>query len=609
MKRLVILAVFLLLTGGGIFAFKLIAGKPFSFNHAIERIMFEGLLIDPETLTYLGILDNTIFDFHSNKLTDASPAFEENILKLAEKHKELVLSYNTESLDEQEKLTKKIILWHLNMIIRGGSFGYHFSGIDGNGPYPANQLFGIQSDLPTLLESSHQIVNLESAENYLQRLAGFEKKFDQLIESLKWREAKGVLPPRFVVEKVMEQVKGFIVHGVHENILYTSFKEKIEKLKNLDAMERKLLLERTEAEIIKTVYPSYRKLNSYFLSILSKTNRDAGLWKLPRGGEYYAYLLEYHTTTKMTPNEIHLTGLREVKRIEKEMIGILADEGYAGISIAAALKRMTREERFIFPDNDKGRTMILEGYRNIITEMERELPRFFAIKDIKKVQVKRVPVFKEKTSPSAYYHPPSLDGSRPGIFYANLRDVRETPKFGMRTLAYHEAVPGHHFQVSLAQGLEGIPTFRRVFLFTAYVEGWALYAERLAWEKGFHKDPYSNLGRLQAELFRAVRLVVDTGIHEKKWTRERAIKYMLNITGMPRGDVVAEVERYIVLPGQACAYKIGMLKLLKLRNQMKEKTGSKFDIKDFHSLILNDGAMPLDILNEMVHRHVERHYK
>lgn len=600
MKRIIGIVLLVAMTALGVFIYKLVWGKPFGFNHAVERVMLESLLSDPETLTYLGMVENTLLDFHSAKLTDASPSFDIAMRELVRKQKNLMLSYEPEKLDSQEKLTRRIMLWYLDMLLRGGSFDYHYSSINGNGPYPVNQLFGAQSDLPTLLESSHRIESEKSGENYISRLRGFQEKFDQIIESLKLREDKGVLPPRFVVEKVIKQIDGFTGAKVSENILYTSCKEKLDTLKGLDEGEKKQLLIKCGEEISRSVYPAYNKLKNYFISLLPETGTEAGVWKLPNGQKYYAFLLEYHTSTRMTPVEIHQTGFKEVKRIEKEIKAVLAENGYGGLAVAAAMDKMTREARFRFPDNDEGRSMILQEYRSIIKKMETGLPRFFTVKGVQPVTVKRVPVFKEKTAPAAYYHPPSLDGSRPGIFYANLRDVKETPRFGMKTLAYHEAVPGHHFQISLAQGLRGIPTFRRVFPFTAYVEGWALYAERLAWEQGFHDDPFSNLGRLQAELFRAVRLVVDTGIHEKRWSRERAIAYMLKKTGMPRGDVVAEIERYIVLPGQACSYKIGMIRILKLRERMKRKEKQSFDLKKFHDQILQNGAMPLDILDSLV---------
>jgi uncharacterized protein (DUF885 family) len=270
------------------------------------------------------------------------------------------------------------------------------------------------------------------------------------------------------------------------------------------------------------------------------------------------------------------------------------------------IQALNKEERFLFPNDDDGRAMVIEEYDRILDEINANLDDAFDIRPKAGLEVKRVPEFKEEGSPGAYYNQPAMDGSRGGVFYANLRNVHESVKFGMKTLAYHEGIPGHHFQIAIQSELEGVPVFRTLGIFTAYVEGWALYSEQLAWELGFYEnDPFGNLGRLQAEMFRAVRLVVDTGIHYKKWTREEAIDYMVANTGMTTTEVTTEIERYIVMPGQACAYKIGMMKILELREKAKLALGDKFDLREFHNVVLKNGAVPLDILEELVDEYVQ----
>jgi len=264
------------------------------------------------------------------------------------------------------------------------------------------------------------------------------------------------------------------------------------------------------------------------------------------------------------------------------------------------MRELANEDRFLYPDNDEGRAQILADYKAILDEVSAGLDDWFSLKPETGIDVQRIPEFKEKTAPGAYYNGPAMDGSRPGVFYANLYNIKATPKFNMRTLAYHEGVPGHHFQIALAQENKDLPLFRRMGPFTAYIEGWALYAERVAWEAGFETDPYDNLGRLQAELFRAVRLVVDTGIHYKRWTREQAIDYMYNNTGITDTDVIAEIERYIVMPGQACAYKVGMMEIMALRQRAEQVLGDDFDVREFHEVVLKNGAMPLAILGRVV---------
>jgi uncharacterized protein (DUF885 family) len=344
----------------------------------------------------------------------------------------------------------------------------------------------------------------------------------------------------------------------------------------------------------------------HFEALLPRTTSDDGVWKLPDGEAYYDYQLRSNTTTSMPAEEIHRLGLAEVERIQSDMRAILEAEGYEVTTVGATMTALLDEERFFYPDTDAGREQILADYQAIIDEITAGMDRAFDSLPRAGVEVKRVPEFKEATETGAYYTDPPRDGSRPGVFWANLRDVREIPKFGMRTLTYHEATPGHHFQIAAQQELEGVPIFRTIPLFTAYTEGWALYAEYLAKELGYQEDPYDDLGRLQAELFRAVRLVVDTGIHAQRWTREQAIEYMLANTGMVEGEVVTEIERYIVWPGQACAYKVGMLKILELRETARRALGAGFDLAEFHEVVLGSGAVPLEILERRIDAYVQR---
>lgn len=330
------------------------------------------------------------------------------------------------------------------------------------------------------------------------------------------------------------------------------------------------------------------------------------MWALPDGGRFYQYEIELNTTTTMTADEIHALGLSEVARITAEMDRLLQAAGYTEGTVGQRMHALAQSPAQHYPNSDEGRARILADYQAIIDEISGGLDRYFGTKPKAKVVVKRVPALAEKTAPAAYYVPPALDGSRPGTFFANLHDVGKTAKFAMRTTAYHEAVPGHHLQGSIAQELEGLPIFRTVIPFTAYGEGWALYAEQLAWEAGYEKDPLDDLGRLQAELFRSVRLVVDTGLHAKRWRREQAIDYMTSTTGMPEGDVVIEIERYMVQPGQALAYKIGMMKILQLRERARSALGSRFDLREFHDAVLRNGAIPLAILERVVDDYVAR---
>ena len=447
--------------------------------------------------------------------------------------------------------------------------------------------------------------NLVNARNYLKRLRRFDVKFGQILDGVKLRESEGILPPRFVIQHVLDEMRSFIAMKPAQNILYTVYKDKLGKLKVSDK-QRSALLKECEQTVKEIVYPTYQKLIDYHEHALKIATRDDGVWKLPDGDRYYAHMLRSNTTSDLTPQEVHSLGLKEVARIEKEMRGILKQLKYPTENISRLMLKFAAEKRFQYPNTAAGRKQCLADYQKILDHVDQNLGDVFEIRPKAGVKVERIPEFREKTSAGAYYNIPSLDGRRPGVFYANLRDMREIPKWGMKTLAYHEAIPGHHFQLALAQELKGMPIFRKVIPFIAYVEGWALYAEKLTREYGFMDDPYSELGYLQSEIFRAVRLVVDTGIHYKHWTREKAIKYMSEHTGSNEKEVVSEIERYIVMPGQACSYKVGELKIVSLREKAKKALGRKFDIKKFHNAVLQNGAMPLQILERVVDDYIQK---
>lgn len=580
----------------GVFVINAIWFKPFFINVFFERVFIEYVLQDPELLTDLRLLEPLGITGHNARLTDASPAFSEKMWQKSKRDLDTLHRYDRDRLAQNQRLSYDILEWYLDDSVRGKPFLYY--------DYPVNQMFGVQNDLPTFMAMKHQIHSTYEADQYITRLTKFSEKFDQVIEGLKLRERKGVVPPAFVLEAVLEEMAGFTSKTPKENLLFTSLCEKLEKAQEIPAADRPGIISRAEAAIKDHVYPAYEKLAAELKELLSHATTDDGVWKFPDGDKYYAHVLRSNTTTDLTPEQVHGMGLAEVERITSEMTAVFNGLGRAGKPVGELMRELRNDPQFHFPDTDEGRRQCIEEYQAIIDEVNAGLGEAFDLRPTSGVQVRRVPEFREKGSAGAYYEAPALDGSRPGVFFANLRNMGEVPKWGMRTLAYHEAVPGHHFQLAIQQQVKG-PTFRRVVPFTAYAEGWALYAERLAWELGFEKDPYSNLGRLQAELFRAVRLVVDTGIHHKRWTREQAIDYMTKTTGMGADEVRAEIERYIVMPGQACAYKIGMMKILELREKARQELGGKFSLKEFHNVVLANGSMPLEVLESVVGRYIE----
>jgi uncharacterized protein (DUF885 family) len=581
-----------------VFMVNLIWFKPFSINHFYERVFIEYALEDPEILSQLRILEGMGINFHNDDLTDISDARFQKLRKKLDSNYKTLLDYDRERLSKEQQLSYDVLKWFLDDAVRREQFMYH--------DYIITQLQGVHMDLPDFMVNVHQINTKKDAENYIARLSKFDTKFEQLLEQLKLREAREIIPPRFAVEKALKQTTEFIAKSEVDNVLYTSFKSKTDTIKDLSAEEKTELQQKALDAVNKTVYPSYRKLEKYLAQLAEKATGVDGVWKLPEGDKWYAFQLRSNTTTDMTPEEVYQLGVSEVGRIEKEMRIILDSIGVPDTgSVGSILSYFAKEPQFLYSDDATGKAQCLKDYQTIIDEIDNNMGDIFDMRPKMGVKVEAVPEFKQQGAPGAYYNPPAMDGTRPGIFYANMRSTAEIPKYGMRTLSYHEAIPGHHFQIAIQQELTGVPTFRKVLPFTAYAEGWALYAERLAWEYGFQKDPYSDLGRLQAEIFRAVRLVVDVGIHHKRWTREQAIDYMIEKTGMPEGDVVAEIERYIVWPGQACAYKVGQLKILQLRDYARKELGDKFNIKEFHNVVLMNGSMPLSILEELVKQYVK----
>ena len=569
------------------------AKKPFFFRAFLDRSVVKVALDQPEILTSIGVLENIGFKGHNAKLDDGSLAKADELYVLLDEVHSTLLEYKDEDLDDNQRLSKEIALYLLEAAVESKPYRYH--------NYPVNQLFGIQNGYPSFMDAQHRVTDAIDAGHYISRLNAVQLKFTQSMEGLKLREDKGIIPPKFVIDRVLDEMQNFVDTKPEDNILYSSFADKLDALDDMPQTDKDDFLSKAASEITATVYPTYQTYIDYFTELKSKAGADDGFWRLPGGDIAYQQQLKFFTTTNYSADEIHNIGLAEVDRIQSEILSILAGEGYDTSSgFSDAIETLAADESFYYPDTDEGREQILEDYQNIIDEVYAATDKAFNIRPKAGLEVKRIPEFKEKTSPGAYYQRPSIDGSRPGVFFANLYNIKATPKYGMRTLAYHEGVPGHHFQIAISMELKGLPIFRTLSPFTAYTEGWALYTERLAWEMGFQDDPFDNIGRLQAELFRAVRLVVDTGLHAKRWTREESIDYMLTNTGMAKSDVTSEIERYIVLPGQATSYKVGMMKILEVREKAKQALGDKFSLSDFHDVVLKNGAVPLDILERLV---------
>lgn len=573
--------------------------KPFRIDWFYTRVFATYALDNPELLSGLRLLPSWL-DVYGGKLGDASPEHDLGMAREMRDDLAMLDRFDISADDREGRLSYDTLHYFLKIRVDGQPYLFH--------DFPVNQYAGVQSALPEFMEQMHMVRNTAEAEHYIERLNRFPLKFSQLISSLKRREAIGVIPPRFTVEKVLLQMRTFIAKPPQQHELYVSFKGKLDRIpeRNMSGATRAALLAATAAAIRDSVYPAYRDLIAYFDTLKPKALTNRGAWSLPSGDAYYAWCVRMHTTTDLSPQQVHDLGLAEVARVGAQMDSILRQQGLSEGTIGARLLTLAHRPDQTYPDTPAGRRAILVRYQAILDDIDQGLGSSFDLRPRLGVKVEQVPTLSEATAPTAYYKMGAFDGSRPGVFYVNLRNPADVTKFTMPTTAYHEGIPGHHFQLSIAQGMSGVPFFRRILPFTAYNEGWALYAERLAYELGFEKDPLDNLGRLSGEMMRAARLVVDTGIHYKRWTRERAIAYMVDNVGMTEQDATAEVERYFVDPGQALAYQVGMLKILELRERARRELGAEFSLKRFHDEVLGHGALPLAVLERTIDEWIKR---
>jgi uncharacterized protein (DUF885 family) len=593
-----VLLVVVLIAGGALWVYWTYIGQPFGFNAMLNMQGLEEVRTHPQELSSLGFLDGTILDGHSGKLDEYSIMARQREYARARENEAEVRSWNKNELSPQERISWEIAIWTDERQL--ADHKYPWLGADG-WAYPVNQAFGIQKDLPNFLLSQHKIVNAKLARRYVERLRAMGPLLDAVNADVARQAKLGVVPPDFIIDDDIAQMRALIADAPANNVLMTNLAMKSARLTDLGTGDRATILADAEAALRGSVYPAYRRLIARMRAIRPLATHDAGIWHVKGGDAYYADQLRTLTSTDMTPQQIHDYGLSEVTRIAAEMDAILRSVGLIKGSVGARMDALAHDPRFAFQNTETDRARILARYARLLDHMKTLLPDYFTDLPRQPLAVRRVPAFAEQGSAGAYYEPAAFDGSRPGIFFANLRNVAETPAWAMPTLAYHEGIPGHHLQLATAMSIHDLPYMRRFDFLPAYGEGWALYAEHLAGDMGVYKDdPYGDLGRLQAELFRAVRLVVDTGMNAQHWSREQAIQYMQSTTGMANSDVTAEVERYVVWPGQACAYKIGMKTILGLREQARAELGPRFDIRAFHKLVLENGAMPLWLLQREV---------
>ena len=561
-------------------------------NALFDEIFDRKVARDPVYQTYLGLKTNY------GKWSDLSEAGQAANLAHRQADLKLLQDIDTEQLNAETLVSYNLLEQKLLEEIEDYKWRHH--------NYPVNQMFGEHARIPAFLINQHTISNVSEAEAYISRLNGVNQRLQQVIDQLTIREKEGVTAPSFVLPHVLRDSSNLLVgapfDGGEPSTLMIDFSSKVAKL-DIPALEKARLNEEARLALLNSFQPGYQDLISYLESLQSKTTADAGVWKLPAGEDYYTIRLNRVTTTDFSAEKIHQIGLTEVARIRDEMRVIQAEVGFEG-SLGDFMTFMRTDSQFYFANNDEGREQYLQQANAVLAEMDERLDELFLVRPQASLDVKRVEEFRERSAGKAFYQHPAADGSRPGRYYANLYDMSMMPKYQLEALAYHEGLPGHHMQIAIKQELTGLPKFRRFGGVTAYSEGWGLYSELLPKEIGMYQDPYSDFGRLTMELWRAVRLIVDTGMHSKKWTREESIEFYTSNTPNPRIDAVKMVERHAVMPGQATAYKIGMLKILENRSKAQLALGDDFDIREFHDVVLKNGAVPMNLLEAQVDQYI-----
>lgn len=557
-------------------------------NELFEQIFMDNVRRNPVLQTRLGIKDDY------DKWQDLSDEKFAADLALTRQHLDLLGQINFDALDANTKISYLLMKQNLQNALDDAKWRLY--------SYPVNQMFGTHSQVPSLLINQHSIQDESDAKAYIARLNAVPALFKQLQQQLAQRAELGIIIPEFVFAHVISAsenvIKGAPFEPGEDSTLLADFRKKVSALE-IDDVAKKLLIDEATVALIASIRPSYTQLISYLQTLRKAAGTEDGVWRFPDGDAFYTNALKRITTTDLTAAEIHQMGLDEVARIHDEMRAIMKKVNFNG-TLQEFFLFMRDDPQFYYPDTAEGKAAYLQQATAIIDNMRGRLDELFLTKPKTDLVVKAVEPFREKTAGKAFYQQPSMDGSRPGTYYANLYRMSDMPKYQMEALAYHEGIPGHHMQIAIAQELEDMPKFRRFGLYTAYVEGWGLYSELVPKEIGLYQDPYADFGRLAMELWRACRLVVDTGIHAKKWTREQAIQYQIENTPNSVSDSQKAIERYIVMPGQATAYKIGMNKIIELREKARTQLGDKFDIREFHDAVLRNGAVPLDVLEQLI---------
>jgi uncharacterized protein (DUF885 family) len=559
----------------------------------LDRFFYERLADNPEQATSLGLDTGERASLRS-KLGDASRAEETKQFARAKRERAALKAIPRDALGTAAKLDYDVVTYSLDRVIAGERFDFG-SSAGRYSPYVLSQLTGAYRDVPDFLANQHRVKDAADADAYVARVAAFAGVIDAETERQKQDAAKGVFAPDYILDTTLKQLAAARDVAPEATGPARDLAAKLAGAKL--PPERASEVARLMAE---RVFPALDRQRALVTELRGKATHDAGVWRLPDGEAYYAAAASAATTVDMGGDEIHRLGLAQVGEISARLDPLLKAQGLTQGTVGERLVALNKRPDQLYPNTDPGREALLEQLRAQVAAMTKRLPEQFAVLPRAPVEVRRVPAAIQAGAPGGYYQSASLDGTRPAIYFINLRDTFDRPKFGLATLSYHEGVPGHHLQVMSALESQDIPLIRRRGFYSGYSEGWALYSEQLADEMGMYDgDPLGQIGYLQSLLFRATRLVVDSGMHAKRWSREKATDYLIATTGIARGRSQGEIDRYTVWPGQACSYKIGHTVWTRLRDEAKSKAGARWDPKDFHR-VLTLGAMPLTVLERVV---------
>lgn len=577
---------------------------------AMDQIATNFLKLSPEFCTALAVTEQQAGGRYMDKLSDASKAGLEAVKQTLQQSVTTLNGFDRNSLNHADKVSVDVLTTDYNNQL--ACLQWEVGG-GASLPYVVSTLTGAYQSGPDFLDSQHPITSRETADAYIARLTAFARVLDQETQRIHDDGAAGIIPPDFILERApgpgetgkkgaIPQIQSFIARAPAQNVLVDSLTRRLPDVHEISAADRATMIRQATSIVHDSIYPAMQRQVDALKQLQPHATHDAGIWHLPHGEEMYAAALKEQTTTNMTPDEVHQLGLDIVNQLQSEMDAILKSQGMSNGTVGERVQAVFQRPDQLYPNTDAGREQCLAYLNSLVQAMRARCPEKFNTLAHADLQIKRVPVYTQDSAPGGYYNGAALDGSRPGAYYINMRDMAELPKFTLPTLTYHEGIPGHHWQISIQQEWQGLPFIRRALEgFNAYAEGWALYAEQLADEMGFYQnDAWGRLGYLKDACFRASRLVVDTGMHAKRMTREDAIHSMNSLLGEKVATTTTEIERYCVWPGQACGYMVGKQTILRLRAHAQQAMGSRFDIKAFHDCLLTNGSTPLTVTETIV---------